>query len=100
MVLVRTGQREGPGDGEQGGELGAGDRPGTPVPAPSAAMPLCPRAAATSSPFCRAAAHGWALTGRDGASAATRGTGPSIAHIPSHLPPLHLPKLDIAMKKD
>lgn len=25
---------------------------------------------------------------------------PRIVHIPSHLPPLHLPKLDIAMKKD
>lgn len=100
MVLVRVEQGEGKDDGEQGGELGAGGRPNTPVPDLHAAMPLCPGAAATPSPLCRAAAHGWAPTRRDRASGVTGRTGPSIAHIPSHLPPLHLPKLDIAMKKD
>lgn len=45
-------------------------------------------------------AQGWAPVRRDRAPGVPQETGPSIAHIPSHLPPLHLPKLDIAMKKD
>lgn len=77
------------GEGKDDGELGAGGRPDTPVPDLHAAMPLYPGAAATPSPLCRAAAHGWAPTRRDRASGVTGRTGPSIAHIPSH-PTSHL----------
>lgn len=55
-------------------------------------QPLCPLSGA--------AAHGWVPVRRDRAPGGAREAGPSIVHIPSHLPPLHLPKLDIAMKKD
>lgn len=102
MVLVTVGQGEGKDDGEQGGDLGAGGRPDTPVPDLHAAMPLCPGAAAAPKPPLQGSSP-WVGSHQEG-----QGFGSDWENwsqyrshpIPSHLPPLHLPKLDIAMKKD
>lgn len=79
---------------EQGGELGAGGCPVTLAPARLCEVLQPPQAPPGTS------AQGWAPIRRNGAAGGAQETGPSIVHIPSHLPPLHLPKLDIAMKKD